>query len=364
MHRLTLILPLYQAVDKISDLVGAVSTQTHPEVADQKDWLQVIFIDNASTDGTLVKLQSELAALGNPSHYQVVANPTNLGLSGSLNKAFSMVQTPFAGTCHSDCLFATTDYLSRLLSFLEKNPEAGAITGQPTYENGSDLPLAEKVNLVTNLMDIFSDESDRELVPVGFAEGRCDGFRMEALQKAGFYDTTLKLAGEDQVLAAKLRKHGYQVYKAPHLYYFLSLSAQQDSLSKLPLHQRRFGRAHPYILLSNPGTHQGVLGKKAGWNRNLRTLLRLSQVIFTFLYLGALAQILFFASIGGALQLLSWVVLGKILLFYKHLRTIPFELKELALLFAIQPLMDISYTWGVAEGLAALLKDPKAREIS
>ena len=49
----------------------------------------------------------------------------------------------------------------------------------------------------------------------------------------GFYDTHLRVAGEDQVLVARLRERGYEVYQAPRLVYHLSVSGGQDTVRKL-----------------------------------------------------------------------------------------------------------------------------------
>ena len=130
-----------------------------------------------------------------------------------------------------------------MLALIEAHPRAAAITGQPGLPPGARLPFVEKLNVVANLMVIFPADTANELIPVGFAEGRCDVFRVEALREAGLYDTRLRVSGEDQVLAAKLREKGYEVYQAPGLTYHLSVSAEQDSALKILRHQReRAGR--------------------------------------------------------------------------------------------------------------------------
>jgi hypothetical protein len=227
----------------------------------------------------------------------------------------------------------------------------------------STLPFAEKLNLICNLMDIFPAASGEELVPVGFAEGRCDAFRIEALRRVGFYDTTLRVAGEDQVLAGKLRDAGYEVYQAPGLTYYLSVSGEQDTISRLMSHQRLFGRAHPYILIRNRGSRGGVVGEKAGLNRQLRMLLRASQVGATGIYvftLAALARGVSPWSWGTALLLLALV---KALLFFRHLRAVPLSLRELGAFLLVQPLLDASYAVGLLQGLWLVARGTNGRSI-
>src|SRR5205809_3347729 len=52
-------------------------------------------------------------------------------------------------------------------------------------------------------------------------------------RSVGFYDPTLRTAGEDQVLAAKLRAKGYEVYQAPDLPYRRSFARSEEHTSEL-----------------------------------------------------------------------------------------------------------------------------------
>jgi hypothetical protein len=215
---------------------------------------------------------------------------------------------------------------------------------------------------VANLMDVLPPRTDAELVPVGFAEGRCDVFRLSAVEAAGFYDTTLRTAGEDQVLAARLRALGYEVYQAPHLHYVLSVSGEQDTVGKIVRHQRLFGRAHPYILLSTRHASRGVAGAEAGANRRARLLLRVQQVAAT----GVLAAAVGLAAFGRpltALALLAGTAAFKLLLFRRHLQAVRLRASEWLAFLALQPLLDASYSVGLLNGLVRVATGSPARPI-
>lgn len=355
--RVTIVFPLYQSVVQVPSLISSLKSQ--------QGWqdFQVLFIDNCSKDGTVEKLREEIEKLGNPQSIRIVVNEKNLGLSGSLNKAFSLCQTPFVLTCHSDCVFEKSDYVLSMVRLMESDPSLGAITGHPRLRPLDQVTLAEKINLVANLMDVFAPEELNELVPVGFAEGRCDIFRREALQKVGFYDTTLRRAGEDQILASDLRHAGYQVCKASWLEYTLGLSSSQDSLYKLISHQRCFGRAHPYIMLHSKQARKGVVSRRAGWNRMSRAGLRFSQLFSVLVYLWA-----FYALISGVDgRAIAWVLLGlwamKQLLFWRHLAYVRFGALENLVFWALQPVLDFSYTTGLIQGSLCLCRPPERRQI-
>ncbi|PYQ15485.1 MAG: hypothetical protein DMF79_19690, partial [Acidobacteria bacterium] len=252
--RITVVFLLYRAASEVPGLVETLVRQKHPRLPEQSEWLEALFMDDASGDDTPRVLEETLRKIGAPAHYRFVPNPRNLGLAATLNKALGLVRTPYVLTCHLDCRFGREDYVAAMLDLLERHPRAAAITGQPVLRDPREMPFAEKLNVVANLMDLFPADTREELVPVGFAEGRCDAFRLEALAAVGFYDPTLRTAGEDQVLAAKLRAKGYEVYQAPDLPYRLSVSGEQDTVFRLARHQWLFGLAHPYILMRTRGT--------------------------------------------------------------------------------------------------------------
>ncbi len=338
--------------------------QRHPAFESQSGWLDAVFVDDASRDGTVDAVRRALAAAGNPAYYLLVAHPRNLGLAGTLNEVFAQASTPIVLTCHLDCRFGSDDYVASMLELIERHPHAAAITGQPRLPPGARLPFAEKLNVVANLMDVIPARAPAaaELVPVGFAEGRCDAFRVGALRGVGFYDTRLRVSGEDQVLAAKLRGSGYEIYQAPRLEYYLSVSARQDSVSKLVRHQRLFGRTTPYIVLAVPGSLAGLVGRHAGANRSRRTLLRATQLASSAAYALVVASCLAGWPVWLWGSALGFVAAVKAALFAEHARAVRFSLGELGAFVLLQPVLDVAFTTGVAEGFWQLVRG-RARAI-
>ena len=352
--RITVAFLLYNAKGDVDALVQGVARQVHPSLLRQSDWLEAVFVDDASSDGTPEAATRALAAIGSPSHYRLVLHPRNLGLAETLNETFRQALTPFVLTCHLDCRFGSDRYVATMLDLIEAHPRAAAITGQPELTPGTRLPFAEKLNVVANLMDIFPEDPERELVPVGFAEGRCDVFRVEALRQVGLYDRQLRVSGEDQVLAARLREKGYEVYQAPRLAYHLSVSAEQDSALKILRHQRLFGRTTPYIVLKVPGSRDGLVGPHAGANRSRRALLRATQLAASTAY--ALAALSLLAGWPGWPWGSALVIVGATrgAFFARHARAVRFTAAEWLAFVLLQPLLDVAYTVGILEGLVRL----------
>jgi GT2 family glycosyltransferase len=349
--RLTVAFLLYNASKDVPALLEALSRQRHASLARQSEWLEAVIVDDASADGTAAAVTRALAAAGHPSHVRLVAHAENLGLAGTLNELFASATTPFVLTCHLDCRFGGERYVASMLELIERHPEAAAITGQPRLPPAARLPFAEKLNVAANLMDVVPSPGAGQLEPVGFAEGRCDVFRVEALRAVGLYDTRLRTSGEDQVLAARLRAKGYALYKAPHLEYVLSVSGEQDSVGKLLRHQRLFGRTTPYILLAVPGSLSGIVGPRAGANRRRRATLRGSQLAGAASTVLAGLALLTGGPAWAALGLLAAVLLLKALLQARHARAAGFTTRDWLAWVALQPLLDLVFAVGIVEGL-------------
>jgi GT2 family glycosyltransferase len=354
-NKITVVFLLYHAPRFVAGLVDAVRRQRHPRFAEAADWLRVMFMDNGSTDDTGARLAEAVREAGAPPHWSIVTNMPNLGYAGAVNKAFALADTPYALTCHCDCLFGSDDYLATMLDLMERHPRAAAITGQPAVPADKPLPFAEKANLVANLMDLFPVATADELVPVGFAEGRCDVFRLEAVRAAGGYDTSHHSAGEDQILSGRMRAAGYEVFQAPGLRYLLSVSDEQDTVGKLVRHTELFGEKHPILILRG-GARAGAMGGPAGANRRARSLLRVSHLAsvaaFAVLAIGLLAGI---SPWLAALPLVAVAVL-KAWLFAPYLGIVRFTPSEAVRFALLVPVLDFAYAWGFLRGLVYALR--------
>jgi len=353
--RITVVFLLYHAARSVANLVAGIGRQ-HPYAgANPARWMKAIFIDDASTDDTLERLEAELAAAKLPFAVRVIRNEENLGLSRSLNRALASVDTEYVLTCHLDCRFGSDDYVARVVDLLDRHPDVAVVSGQPIADVDAGLSHAEKVYLAANLMDIFPDGAG-ELEPLGFAEGRCDGFRMQVLRDAGFYDTTLRYAGEDQVLSARIRAAGHRVCRAPSLRYYLSVSSEQDSVFKLVRHAQLFGLVTPYLLIANRGTLPGVVGATAGRSRTLRTALRALQLAGAASWLSLAAAMATRRSPAPAAAAVVGSNLLKSCLFVRYVRHLKFDARDIATLAALQPALDLAFGAGLVKGLYQLAR--------
>lgn len=361
---LTIVFLLYNAEKTIHELFQRAIQQVNPLSPNDSSWLKIVFMDDFSKDQTCNILQNLINNTESRFSVELIRNTPNLGLSRTINKACELVSTPYMLTCHCDSFFGTHTYAFEMLSLIKSHPNAAAITGKPIVNMSLNTPFSEKLNTIANLMDIFPEHSQAQLVPVGFAEGRCDIFNLDALHRAGLYDTTLRTSGEDQVLNAKLRELGYEIYLAPHVNYIMSVSTEQDSLIKIARHQWLFAKTSPYILFASDKSLEGIISKKAGKNRRMRAFLRIFQIFCTFSYIGIIFLLFFVDSKMFIVLWLAFIALIKAWMFVPYFKLIPTSIKEKFSFVLFQPLLDFSYAFGFLYGVIILPKLRKRKKLT
>ncbi|MGV6826866.1 MAG: glycosyltransferase family 2 protein [bacterium] len=83
--------------------------------------IQLIIVDNASSDGSHQQLQSQY---GDNSSVEFISNSQNLGFAVAVNQGLARAKAPFLLLLNPDCLL-DADTLSRMLGVLASYPDAG-----------------------------------------------------------------------------------------------------------------------------------------------------------------------------------------------------------------------------------------------
>ncbi len=178
-----------------------------------RDHLEVVVVDNASTDGT----EALLAARHRPP--RVLRPDRNLGFAGGA--AFGMADaTGDVVLLNNDATFAP-DAVERLLEALHAPGAArvGATTALVMLHGDDDAPTL--VNSTGNVVSADGAGGDRDWrAPLGkqsrdpevfgFNGGAC-ALRREALDEVGGFDPRLFLYYEDTDLSWRMRAHGWTV---------------------------------------------------------------------------------------------------------------------------------------------------------
>lgn len=184
--------------------------------------VEVIVVDNASTDGTVSLVQKEFPKT------IVIANKHNNFFAKANNQAFLKAKGKYILILNADTYFVD-NAVGKMISYMEKHPKAGACEGLELYENGDVVPTGSQFS--TPLIDFYElslfgkwiknkatidayryagkDRRKDFAIDVG-----CDAFlmvRKEILDSIAGYDETFFLYYTENDLCLRIKEKGYGV---------------------------------------------------------------------------------------------------------------------------------------------------------
>lgn len=341
----TVIIPCHNERGSIGRTLESILKQRSADGRPIDEWGEILVVNDASTDGT-GEVLAEIASC-HPC-IEVLLNNPQLGLSGSYNRAIRLAQAPLLLTCHADCQLEGAEYLRTMLAHF-RDETVAAVVGKPKVV--PELTFVEKAYLLTHMMDVAEEPSlVRE---INFPEGRCDGFRKQALLEIGLYDELTRTAGEDQVIASALRHRGYRILQDTSLRYRLSCGSSQNTLLRVIGRQAVLARGQAFALcrIGFDTSRQAVTTP----NRLRRKHLRLGQTIVVpvfFLAVGLLCLLSWWRAL--VVGLIGVVVARFFLLLIQNEGLLP--VWELTRMLPIAIACDFSYAFGLYQGLWRYLR--------
>jgi GT2 family glycosyltransferase len=252
------------------------------------DW-QLVIIDNNSKDETLEVIKNELNSFPQPYHLQI--NEKNLGFARGHNLAlrwlFAKGEGEYVLLLNQDMVLGS-DYLERLIDFMDGHSEAGAAQGvllKWDFEKTRKESLAAaKTQIIDTLglvvlanrrvidwgtgfsrfnFDFLKLDSPLEIFGVS---GALPMYRLKALKEVAHdkevFDEDFFSYKEDVDLAFRLRSAGWKAYLVPQAYAWhdrttagpLKLddkSARENRYKKSPLVNYHSYKNHLFVLIKN-----------------------------------------------------------------------------------------------------------------
>lgn len=199
--------------------------------------LEVVVVDNASTDGTAGLLARRYPEV------QVRATEKNLGFAGGVEVGLSGLSTTYAMLLNNDATLEP-DAVRRLVEHLEEpaHQRVGAATAKILLTDPDDAGRT-LVNSTGNVLTPTGAAADRDWLAVDGQErggeevfGFCGGaalLRGSTLHDVGTFDPTLFLYYEDTDLSWRMRAHGWEVHYVPGAVAHHQHAASSDSTSAL-----------------------------------------------------------------------------------------------------------------------------------
>lgn len=192
--------------------------------------IQVVVVDNASTDGTVEMLRRDFPWVS------VIASPTNLGFTAGNNLGLAYCQGRFILLLNPDTRFLVldgVDPLSEMLSYLRTHPIVGLVGPRLVYADGHLQPSRRRFpNLAMALMESTLLEEwfphnrwacayRMEDLPLGgpqkvdWVTGAAMLVRREAWQAVGAFDEAFFMYSEELDWCRRFHQAGWEIAYLP-----------------------------------------------------------------------------------------------------------------------------------------------------
>ncbi|HWH82771.1 MAG TPA: glycosyltransferase [Burkholderiaceae bacterium] len=125
--------PTYQAQATLEATLRSVLAQTYPA-------LDILIVDNASTDGT-VELARRVCA--GDARVRLIQNPVNVGGEGNFRRCVEFATGDLIAVFHADDLYDPR-IVEKQVSFLVNHPQAAAVFTEATLIDANDGRLGER----------------------------------------------------------------------------------------------------------------------------------------------------------------------------------------------------------------------------
>ena len=182
--------------------------------------LEIIVVDNASSDDSLAKLQNYFK-----DKVKFIASKENNGFAAGNNQALNIAQGKYILLLNSDTI-VWENTLENIYNYMEEHSDVGACGCRVLLENG-ELDKACKrsfPNVKNSFFRLFhiptnSDDDnynldnlpDDEVYEIDCLTGAFMFMKSEALNQVGFLDETFFMYGEDIDLCYRIKNGGWKI---------------------------------------------------------------------------------------------------------------------------------------------------------
>lgn len=182
-----------------------------------KEKIEIIVIDNASSDGTAEEISQKYPDV------TLICNDENTGYAPACNQGMKMAIGKYVLLLGSDTEL-TDGSLTECIKFLDENPKTGAVGCKLVYPDGREQGNCKKFPTLMNGVFVYlsldSLNKDYDMASFNYDETiRVDQIattflmaRREVLEKIGYFDEKYRILYNDVDLCKKIYEAGYEIY--------------------------------------------------------------------------------------------------------------------------------------------------------
>jgi len=180
---------------------------------------ELIVVDNASTDGTLQYLESELTQLIPEDRLRIIKNNANLGFAKGNNQGIVASRAPYVMLLNNDVV-VTPGWLSKMMTCAEINPMTGIVGPKSNCVSGpqivENVPYdTSNLNGLETFASEFAKNNSGKATPFNRIVGFCMLIKRAVIAKIGGMDGRYGLGNfEDNDFCLRALLAGYGLYIA------------------------------------------------------------------------------------------------------------------------------------------------------
>jgi glycosyltransferase involved in cell wall biosynthesis len=199
----SVIIPAFNRVDYIDQTVRSVLEQTYPSI-------ELIVVDDGSSDGTFEKLQNYGGGLKLLTHQ----NNSNMGQSASINLGLRESRGKYIAILDSDDYWAY-DKIEKQVAFLERHTDVGLV-----YTNGYGVD--SDGNMIYSFYDerhIEQNDPNAVLLDCYILLPQSSLVRKSVFDKAGYFEDQYR-AAQDHDMLIRIAEITELAYLPQYLFYY------------------------------------------------------------------------------------------------------------------------------------------------
>jgi len=202
----SILVPAYNEQDVVKKTLQSIFDLDYPH-----EKLDVIIIDDGSTDGTL-EVANKFISKNNSKGFMKVISHKNMGKAASLNKALELVRGEFFACLDADS-FVEKKSLKDMLSLYYQENDPNLVIITPAMKVDSPKTFLQRIQWMEYLVMILLSRISSFLDCLYVAPGPFSLYRTGVIKELGGFD--LETVAEDQEIAYRVQKQNYRIKHCP-----------------------------------------------------------------------------------------------------------------------------------------------------
>lgn len=220
---ISVLIPAYNEEQTVIETIASVLHLDYP-----KDRLEVIVVDDGSSDSTRQKVEQYIKTVGCDPHVSLISHE-NMGKAASLNHALQFARGEFFACLDADS-FVEQDTLRHMLAFYYKENDPNIRIVTPVLKVKTPHTLLQKVQWLEYLVMAFISRLASHIDSLYVAPGPFSLYHKATIKELGGFDE--HNITEDQEIAYRVQASHYRIKQCPTAFVYTIAPATLRTFSR------------------------------------------------------------------------------------------------------------------------------------